>query len=129
MFYILYEKQNLLMDYWRMGPQQKMTFQPIENAQCRFSRATFYKKPVDLLQENLAKRHQQKHKMSCFLSQLLSELFRQLRGNSPCIFLGTSFITKKVNTRRRKKSFIPNQYSRTRLKQRLPEISILKIYN
>ena len=64
-----------------------------------------------------------------FLSQLTSELFRQKRGNSPFNSLGRFFIPKEVNTRRREKGLIPNQFSRTTFKQRSLKISILKLYN
>ena len=73
-----------------------------------FSVQSFVKKSVDALQEIMAKHHLQTIYQSV-LSQLVSELFKQIRRNSPFNFLGTIIIPKEVNTRRREKGLTPHE--------------------
>ena len=127
-FYNSYAKTAKTYGLLAYRATKKTIFQPIENEPWRIFRAVFHKKPVDSLQEIMANHHLQTiHQF--FLSQIVSELFRQTRRNSPFNFLGTILIPKEVINRRREKGLLPNQSSRTKLRQRFLKISILKLYD
>ena len=83
---------------------------------------------MDSLQEIMGKHHLQTI-YELFLSQLISELLKQIRINSPFNVLGTSLMPNEVNNRWREKGLVPNQYSQTKLKEKSLKISFLKIYN
>ena len=74
-------------------------------------------------------KHQLQKIYDWFLSQLISELFRQIKGNSPFNFLETFLVPKGINTKRKDEQLTPTQYSLTKLKLRSLKISIFTMYD
>ena len=114
-----------LMNY---GATAKTNLDPIEKAQRRILRAIFFKKQTDSLQ-NVYALHNILTIHETYIVELVCELFRQLRGNSPFDFVAGSFIPPDINTRRRKRGLLTITYSRTETKRRSLKNSIVKTYN
>ena len=114
-----------LMNY---GATAKTNLDPIEKAQRRILRAIFFKKQTDSL-ENVYASHNILTIHETYIAELVCELFRQLRGNSPFDFVAGSFIPPDINTRRRKRGLLKITFSRTETKRRSLKNSIVKTYN
>ena len=121
---------------WKNSNYQWITgiWDYIKNETSAFRKSTkeifqgnFHKNPVYSLQEFIVK-HQLQTLDELFLGQVISKIFRQIRGNSLPNFLASLFISNEVMTTARGKNLTPNQYSRTKLKRKPLRISILKIY-
>ena len=64
-----------------------------------------------------------------YISELVVELFRQLRGNSPFDHVKDHFVPYEINKRRKSKSLLPVTIDRTQLKRRSLKSAIIKTYN
>ena len=73
-------------------------------------------------------KHQLQTIYDLFLSQLISELFRQIKKNPPFNFVETFLVPKGISTKRKDKNFIPSQYNLIKLKRRSLKVSIFKMY-
>ena len=64
-----------------------------------------------------------------YISELVIELFRQLRGNSPFDHMKDHFVPYEINKRRKSKSLLPITIDRTQLKRRSLNNAVIKTYN
>ena len=64
-----------------------------------------------------------------YISELVIELFRQLRGNSPFDHMKDHFVPYEINKRRKSKSLLPVTIDRTQLKRRSLKNAVIKTYN
>ena len=64
-----------------------------------------------------------------YISEVVVELFRKLRGNSPFDNMKDHFVPYEINKRRKSKSLLPVTIDRTRLKRRSPKNAVIKTYN
>ena len=64
-----------------------------------------------------------------YISELVIELFRQLRGNSPFDHMKDPFVPYEINKRRKSKSLLPVTIDRTQLKRRSLKNAVIKTYN
>ena len=53
-----------------------------------------------------------------YISEIIVELFRQLRGNSPFGHMKDHFVPYEINKRRKSKFLLPVTIDRTQLKKR-----------
>ena len=64
-----------------------------------------------------------------FIGETVKEVFKQLRLESPMVYLDTSLGGHDYNTRRKQKGLLPSTYNRLVLKQRSLTNVLRKAYN
>ena len=118
------------MVFWIMTvqPKRKSSTCRKENAQRRSIRAIFFKKKSESLQ-NIIKDKKFLTVHEIYISELVIELFRQLRRISPFGHMEDHFVPYEVNKRRKTKNLLPVTIDRTQLKKRCLENDVIKTYN
>ena len=110
------------------GSTAKTNLQPIEDAQMKIIRAMFFKKNRNLSKILLTiKKFSTVYEM--YISELVVELFRQLRGNSSFDYMKDHFVPFEINKRRKSKSLLPVTIDRKQLKRRSLKNANIKTYN
>ena len=64
-----------------------------------------------------------------FIVEVVKEVFKQLRFESPRVYLDTSLAGHDYNTRRKQKGLLPSTYNRLLPKQRILTTVLRKAYN
>ena len=64
-----------------------------------------------------------------YISELVVELFRQLRRNSPFDHMKNHFVPYEINKLRKSKGLLPVTIDRTQLKRRSLKNAVIKTYN
>ena len=128
LFYKSYAKPLITYGLLNYGSTTKTNLQPIENAQRRIIRAMFFKKKSESLQ-NIIEDKKFPTVYEMYISELVIELFRQLRGISPFDHMKVHFVPYEINKRRKSKSLLPVTIDRTQLKRRSLKNAVIKTYN
>ena len=63
-----------------------------------------------------------------YISELVIERFRQVRGNSPFDHIKDHFVPFEINIHRKSKSLLPVTIDRTQLKRRSLKNAVIKTY-
>ena len=99
LFYKTYAKPLITYGLSNYGSTARTNLQSIKNAQRRIFRALFFRKNPNLQNIIADKKFLTVYEM--YISELVVELFRQLRGNSPFDHMKDHFVPYEINKRRK----------------------------
>ena len=127
-FYYDYAQSVITYGLIKYGFTYKTNLESIHKAQRRIFRAIFYRRQWDTLQYVYTK-HKFLTVYEMFIGEVVKEVFKRLRLESPRVYLDTSLGGHDYNTRRKQKGLLPFTYNRLVLKQRSLTNVPRKAYN
>ena len=126
-FYHAYVTSVIKYGLLNYGSTRKTHLENIHNAQRRIIRAIFFKKPQNSLCEILTK-YNILNIHELYIIEVLNEVLKQLKSNSPCGNLSTK-INHDYNTRRKAKGLLPATTHRTVMQEKSLKNDLNKCYN
>ena len=117
----------LHMVFWTIAVQPKRIFNLPEMHKRELFEICFSKKSESLQNIIADKKFLTVNEM--YISELVVELFRQLRGNSPFDHMKDCFVPYEINKHRKTKSLLPITTDITQLKRRSLRNAVIKTYN
>ena len=127
-FYYAYAQSVITYGLINYGSTYKTNLEPIDKAQRRIFRAIFYRRKWDTLQDIYTK-HKFLNIYEMFIAEVVKEVFKQLRFESPRVYLNNTLATHDYNTRRKQRGLLPSTHNRLVLKQRSLTNVLRKAYN
>ena len=115
-FYHAYVTSMIKYGLLNYGSTRKTHLENIDKAQRRIIRAIFFKKPQNSLCEILTK-YNIFNIYELYIIEVVNEVLRQLKSNSPCAYLSTK-INYDYNTRRKAKGLLPATTHRTVMQEK-----------
>ena len=129
MFYNSFAKSVLSYASLLYGIAAKINLMNVENAQHRILRAIFSRRKFDSL-NNICYKHKTYIVFELYISELIKEMFKQIRLESPVqFFTPHTCEVSHLLTRRSSRNNIPSKYYRTFVKCYCLENYSRKIYN
>ena len=126
-FYHAYVTSVIKYGLLNYGSTRKTHLENIYKVQRRIIRAIFFKKPQNSLCEILTK-YTIFNIYELYIIEVVIEVFKQLKSNSPCAYLSTN-INYDYNTRRKAKGLLPATTHRTVMQEKSLKNALNKCYN